>query len=177
MKIWLKELSLSDDKDYCDLLIELSKYEDAYARPVPNDFDYSEFEYFKKARIRMKENDNLPSHVVPTSTYWVMNENIPIGYATLKHEADLNHIGGNFGLCLKKEYQNKGIGSIVADILSNIAYNELGMDEIIYTSKNENIQSQKSVEKIGGNLIKIENGYHFYTVSLKEKYEKEGRKR
>ena len=163
MNIWLKELSMSDDKVYCDLLIELAKYEDVYARPVPKDFLYSEFEDFKKNRIRMRENDNLPSYVIPTSTFWVMDGDNPIGYATLSH----------FGLCLKKEYQNKGIGSIVSELLSKIAYYKLGIDEVIYTSKDENIQSQKSVEKIGGNLVKIEDGYHFYTISLKEKFEKE----
>lgn len=173
MNIWLKELSMSDDKVYCDLLIELAKYEDVYARPVPKDFLYSEFEDFKKNRIRMRENDNLPSYVIPTSTFWVMDGDNPIGYETLKHRIDMDKPGGHFGLCLKKEYQNKGIGSIVSELLSKIAYYKLGIDEVIYTSKDENIQSQKSVEKIGGNLVKIEDGYHFYTISLKEKFEKE----
>ena len=173
MNIWLKELSMSDDKVYCDLLIELAKYEDVYARPVPKDFLYSEFEDFKKNRIRMRENDNLPSYVIPTSTFWVMDGDNPLGYETLKHRIDMDKPGGHFGLCLKKEYQNKGIGSIVSELLSKIAYYKLGIDEVIYTSKDENIQSQKSVEKIGGNLVKIEDGYHFYTISLKEKFEKE----
>ena len=177
MNIYLKQIELSDGKEYCDLLMELSHYKDAYAKPVPSDFEENEFEDFKRNRIRMRENDNLPSYVVPTSTYWVMCNDEVIGYATLKHQIDVNKVGGHFGCCLKKEYQNKGIGNVVADLLSHIAYYELKIDEVIYTAKDENIQSQKSIEKIGGKLIGTHNGYHFYSVSLKDKYELEGRKK
>ena len=171
MNIWLKEISIDDDKTYCDLLIELANYPDVYARPVPIDFTYDDYEYFKKTRVRMANNDNLPSNVVQTNTYWVMSDEEPIGYATLKHKIDETVPGGYFGLWLKKTYQNKGIGTIVSNELSKIAYYELGLEEVIYTSKNENIQSQKSLEKIGAELYSIHDGYHFYRVNLKEKLE------
>lgn len=172
MNIWLKEIELEDGKDYCDLLIELAQYKDVHARPVPEDFTEDEFEGFKKNRIRMRENIDLPKNVTPTNTYWVMEDNHPIGYATLKHKANSNTIGGHFGLCLKKEYQNKGIGMVVSDLLSKIAYTELGIEEIIYTSKKENVQSQRSVEKIGGKLIDEHDGYFFYSVDIKNIYQK-----
>ena len=105
MNIWLKEISLDDDESYCDLLIELSNYKDVYARPVPNDFSYDDYECFKKTRVRMANNDNLPSNVFQTSTYWVMNDEEPIGYATLKHKINENVPGGHFGCCIKKDYQ------------------------------------------------------------------------
>lgn len=177
MNIWLKELSENDDKIYFDLLVELAGYKDAYARPVPEDFSYSEYEYFKKCRINMKNGVNLPSYATTTSTYWVMDGEIPIGYATLKHKVDPSKPGGHFGLCLKREYQNRGIGTIVSNLLSDIAYNELGIDEIIFTSKDENIQSQKSVAKIGAKLIGIHDGYHFYSYSLRKKYENSSKKK
>ena len=60
------------------------------------------------------------------------------------------------------------LGSIVADELSRIAYEELGIEEVVYTSKNENIQSQKSIEKLGGTLVGIRDGYHFYTINLQK---------
>lgn len=170
MNIWLKEIDINDDDRYCNLLIELANYEDVYARPVPNDFTKDDFEYFKKARIQMASGINLPKNVSKTSTYFVMDDNEPIGYATLKHEIDITKPGGHIGLCLKKEYQNKGIGSIVSEQLSNIAYHDLGIEKLVYTSKNENTQSQRSLSKIGATLIGIHDGYHFYEVDLKEKY-------
>lgn len=175
MNIYLKQIEMSDGKEYSDLLMELSHYKDAYARPVPSDFSEEEFEDFKKNRIRMRNNDNLPDYVVPTSTYWVICDDKVIGYATLKHRIDVNKVGGHFGCCLKKDYQNKGIGNIVAELLSKIAYYDLGIEEVIYTAKNENIQSQKSIENIGGKLIGVHNGYHFYSVNIKDKYKLEGR--
>lgn len=177
MNIWLKEIEYSDDQKFCDLLIELANYENVYARPVPSDFKYEDFVYFKEARIKMANNDNLPNNVIPTNTYWVMNEEQPIGYATLKHRIDENIPGGNFGCCLKKDYQNKGIGSIVSKQLSEIAYYDLNITEVIYTSKNENIQSQKSLENIGAELIGIHDGYHFYKVNLEEKYKNTERRK
>ena len=170
MNIWLKEIDINDDDKYCDLLIELASYEDVHARPVPMDFTKEDFLFFKKARIQMASGINLPKNITKTSTFFVMNDNEPIGYATLKHEVDINKPGGHFGLCLKKEYQNKGIGTIVSELLSQIAYYNLGIEKLIYTSKNENVQSQKSLSKIGASLLDVHDGYHFYEVDLKQKY-------
>lgn len=76
---------------------------------------------------------------------------------------------------MKKEYQNQGIGTIVSDILSSIAYHDLGITELVYSSKSENTQSQKSVDKIGGTLVTINNGDHFYKVDLEKKFNNERR--
>lgn len=176
MNIWLKEISIDDDKRFCDLLIELANYKDVYARPVPKDFTPDEFESFKKTRIRMSNNDNLPSHVFQTSTYWIMSDEEPIGYATLKHKIDENIPGGHLGVCLKKEYQNKGLGITASLQLASIAYYKLGLEEIVCTSKNENLQSQRALDKAGAKLTSIHDGYHFYKVNLKEKFEDKERR-
>ena len=146
-----------------------------YARPIPEPMEYEEFDEFKKARVNMKHKELIPENVLPTTTYWVMKDNIPIGYATLKHEMDMEKPGGHFGLCLKKEYQNQGIGSIVSQLLAEKAYYELGIEEVIFTSKEDNIQSQKSVEKIGGKLIGTRGGYRYYTYNLNDLFEGRGR--
>lgn len=176
MNIWLKAVDINDDDKYCDLLIELASYHDAYARPVPRDFTKDDFDTFKKARIKMANGVDLPSYVVPTSTYFIMDGEYPVGYATLKHKIDPNVPGGHFGCCLKKEYQNKGIGGMVSEMLSNIAYYDLGIEKVIYTSKCENIQSQRSVHKIGATLIGMHDGYYFYEMDLVKKYSEEGKK-
>ena len=69
MNIWLKEISVDDSDEYGNLLIELSRYPDVYARPVPADFELEEFESFKRTRVKMAAGDNLPSSVKQTSTY------------------------------------------------------------------------------------------------------------
>ena len=176
MNIYLKALKETDGKIYYDLIMKLTEIENVYARPVQEKFDYEDFQYFLNARVRMSLNDNLPEHTVPTNTNWVMLDDMPIGYATLKHYADYKKIGGHTGLTLLPEYQNKGIGTIVSKELELIALNELGLNEIIYTSKDENVQSQKSVDKIGGELVSIHDGYHFYKVDLIKKYNLEERK-
>lgn len=175
MNIWLKQISSSDGKEYFDLLNILSKYEDVYARPIPDFISEEDFPIFKNARVRMANNINLPKGIIPTNTYWVMANDKPIGYATLKHYLPKNYIGGHTGCCILKEFQNKGIGSLVAKELELIAMNELGLTELMYTSKNENIQSKKSIDKIGGELINIQDGYHFYKVDLLKKYDLEGK--
>lgn len=167
--IWLKELELSDGREYCSLLIELASYDDVYARPVPRDFSYDDFDSFKAARVMMATGEGLPSNVVPTSTYWVMDGEDVVGYATLKHRIDENTPGGHFGLCLRKDCQNNGIGMVVSDKLSMIAYDNFGIEKVVYTANSENNQSQRSIEKIGGELTSIRDGYHFYEVDLTKK--------
>ena len=43
MNIWLKELSIDDDKEYYELLNELSSYDNVYAKPLKNPILYEEF--------------------------------------------------------------------------------------------------------------------------------------
>ena len=175
MNISLKPIEIEDGQEYCDLLIELARYDDVYARPVPRDFEESDFLSFKVARVKMATGIDLKETIPRTNTYWVMNDDIPIGYATLKHQVDLSKPGGHFGCCLKKDYQNKGVGTIVANELSKIAYEELGIEEVIFTSKSENEQSKRSVSNIGGTFIKEENGYIFYKMNIKERFVKHGK--
>lgn len=169
MNIWVKEVSISDGEEYFSLLNELSSYADVHAKPIPEPINYDDYKYFIEARVRLSQCSEF-SNMLPTTTYWVMNNTQPIGYATLRHKADLSKAGGHLGCCLKKEYQNKGIGNIVAEELSKIAYDELGINKLIYTSKCENKQSQRSLEKIGANYIFTKDGYLFYEVDLIKKY-------
>lgn len=170
MEIWLKKLENSDGLEYYDALMKLVSENNKFAKPIPEKIEYDDFKYFINARIRLANNDNLKEGVVPTNTYWVVNKDKVIGYATLKHYADYEKPGGHTGLTLLKEYQNKGIGLIVSNYLENIALNELGIKELIYTSNIDNIQSQKSVMKIGGELVSVHNNYCFYKLDLVKKY-------
>ena len=44
---------VEDEDEFCDLLIELARYENTYARPVPSDFEPHEFDSFKRIRVKM----------------------------------------------------------------------------------------------------------------------------
>ena len=169
MNIYIKEISVDDDKKYFDLLIELANYENSYAKPVPEDFEYQEFQSFKETRVKMGMEDYISPKYVRTTTFWVMDGDLPVGYATLKHELKENTIGGHFGLCLKREYQNKGIGTYISELLSKCAY-ELGIEKVIYTAKKENIQSQKNINKIGAVYFKEDDKYYYYEDDLTKKY-------
>ena len=141
MNIWLKEITLEDGKEYYDILMELSSYKDAYAKPLPDDeMSLEDFEYFKQVRLKMKDASNIPESVMPTSTYWIMNESEPIGYATLKHKIDPNKPGGHFGCCLIKRYQNKGIGSDIIRDTGNYL-KQLGYKKVRLGVDKENPQS------------------------------------
>lgn len=172
MNIYLKEIELEDDKKYFDLLVELANYKDVYAKPVPEDFLYEEFESFKNTRVNMGKEDYISPKYVRTTTYWVMDKNNPVGYATLKHELKGNTVGGHFGLCLKQEYQNKGLGIYISDLLSEKAY-DFGIDKIVYTAKKENVQSQKNIQKINATYIKEDDKYYYYEDDLTKKYSKQ----
>ena len=176
MNIWLKEFDRDDDAIFLELLNELSSYTDVYAKPTEGILTEDEFNYFKDARIKMKEGIDLPEGVIPTTSYWVMCGDIPIGYSTLKHYVDLEKPGGHFGCCLKKDYQNKGIGKVVAELLSKIAFEEYEIEEVVFTAKKENEQSKNSLKNIGAEFVSERDGYYFYIYDLKNKFSKEGRK-
>ena len=175
MNVWLKERSLDDGDEFYNVLMTLATYKDVYARPVPNDLTKEEYPSFLEARVNLKKGVNIPSYAVITDTYWVMLDDKPIGYATIRHEVDYKKPGSHFGLCLLKEYQNKGIGSMVSELLASYDYENCGIKEVIYTAKDSNIQSQRSIEHIGAVLVDVHDGYHYYKVNLEEKYHGKGR--
>lgn len=144
MNIWLKPLELEDGDEFFEILSTLSKYDDFKARPVPDFFKKEDYETFKRATLRMANNDNLPSCIIPTNTYWIMHEEAPIGYATLRHYLHELSSDGYIKYSLLKQYQNQGLENIIENMLETIAIEELGIDNF---SQNKNYNEQNRSKK------------------------------
>ena len=175
MNIWLKELSIDDGKEFFDLLMNLTNDNSIYNRLIPDDFSIEEYESFKRTRLKLKNDSDLPEFITPASTYWIMNDNIPIGYGIIRHRLSFNQKGGHLGICLKKEYQTNEIRIIVSNLMSDIAYNDLDINEIVYVVNEDNEKNKQIVHEIGGVLIYKKDNNCFYKVDLEEKFRKERR--
>lgn len=167
MDIRLDKISKNDGLDGLEVLKEIASDEDIFGEsPVPKEID----DFLYKGFLLISEAESKEDFENPCSRYWVVLNNKKIGYADIKHNLDeeTSKIGGNIGLVLLKEYRNKGIGSIVLKELIDKAHNEIGLNEVLITTDENNISARRLIESLGGELSDIEEHCHYWFMNNKK---------
>ncbi len=96
----------------------------------------------------------LPEGYVPITELWLVNDNNDIlGTVILRHylgEEDMEE-GGHIGYDISPKYRKMGYGTKILELILPIAktYN---IDTVLLTCSDDNIGSQKIIEKNGGIL-------------------------
>lgn len=92
---------------------------------------------------------NVPQDWVPTSTFWLINEDNVVGVVRIRHR----EIGsaGHIGYDISPNYRNKGYGTEILKLALKIAF-EMGIHEAIVTCSVTNLASKNIIEKNGGKL-------------------------
>lgn len=81
--------------------------------PFPLDFDHTDFkELLAKLEVFRNGND-LPEGVVPSSTYWLVDEKELLGVSNLRHHLNdrMRHAGGHIGLGIRPSQRGDGLGN------------------------------------------------------------------
>ncbi len=109
------------------------------------------FRYFQKRDISIIQNHKL--------TILLMKNDEPIGYAHIDEEDNRKW----FGICIIKEYQNKGLGKKMMDYIFNL---ESIKDEEIYLSVDKvNIGAIHLYKKYGFEIIKDNLNYYLMKMN------------
>ena len=86
-------------------------------------------------------------------TYAVTKDGIPIGCAGLLFHPDTNHWWGDgaaeLGYWIAEEYWGHGYAAEASKVLTERAFDELGIKRIYATYRIENAQSKRVLEKLG----------------------------
>jgi len=109
-------------------------------------------EYIQRTKDH-KEGKNLPDYWVPASTYWLIDNDIFVGHVNIRHELTekLKKLGGHIGYAIRPTERKKGYGTKILELALKEA-RKIGLKRILLTCDDNNIPSQKIIEKKGGNL-------------------------
>ena len=94
---------------------------------------------------------------VPSSVYFLMIDNKIVGHLSIRHSIDnefLKRYGGHIGYGVRPSERRKGYATIML-ALALEKCNELGLEDVMVTCKEDNIGSFKTIENNGGVLEKI----------------------
>lgn len=104
-------------------------------------------------------------NVRPLSTYWFLNDGMPIGIGRFHHELtdELRKSGGNIVYCIAPQYRGKGYGAEAVRLLTE-KMREFGIPEILFTIKKDNIPSLRCAEKCGAKTTSENDSIYYLTV-------------
>lgn len=164
MDIRLDKIDTSSGLDGLEILKEIANDPDIYGEsPVPKEID----EFLYKGFLLISEAESMEDFENRCDRYWIVLDNKKIGYADIRHTLDeeTSKIGGNIGTVLIKEYRNKGLGSIILKELISKAHNEIGLNEVLVTTDENNIPARKVIESLGGELSDIDGHCHYWFMN------------
>lgn len=121
--------------------------------PFPLDFDYENFTDFLKKIEDYTTGTNIPNDAVPSSTFWLMNNDEIIGVTNLRHflNKEIEFCGGHIGLGIRPSYRGKGIGKLLmAKSIEKLQL--MGVDSVHIHCYKENTASAAMIVANGGEL-------------------------
>lgn len=155
--------------------LEEYRLDDSNANPLgyKKDTDYKEW---LTIMTNEKNGINIKEGRVPSTIYFLMNNNRIIGHVSIRHNINNNFLslyGGHIGYGIRPSKRRKGYATLLLKLALEKC-NDLGIDKVMVTCREDNIASSKTIEKNHGILKEIiyvpeENcNFKIYWINVKE---------
>lgn len=166
LKIRLKALSESDDKEIYEMISEMKLSENGFTTNFP-DNSFKEFKDSLPRLVEISNGINLAEGYVPQTIYWMYADDKPVAYGKLRHQLNdkLLEYGGHVGYVVRPSERGKGYGKIFLNELKKVA-RTMGMEELLITCDESNIGSRKVIESNNGKLEGIKEDVCKYWLKL-----------
>jgi predicted acetyltransferase len=111
----------------------------------------ADFDGFLQRLSDMERGINIAPHLVPASSFWLIDNGEYIGSLSLRHglNDDLFHFGGHIGYDIRPSKRRKGYGKEILRLGLEKA-RERGLRRVLITCDETNIGSKKIIEANGG---------------------------
>ena len=172
--IYLKFPSLEDKDKWIEYLKEY-RLDNPKAKPLSCTEDINYEEWLNK--ITNEHNGiNLQEGRVPSSVYFLMCNDEIVGNLSIRHNINndfLSLYGGHIGYGVRPSERRKGFATIMLNLALEKC-EELGIDDVMVSCKEDNIGSAKTIENNCGVLKEIifisEENCNFkkYWINVKE---------
>lgn len=167
--IYLKEINLDDiDKEY-EAIIRIPKNENGFENKYYN-IGKEDFKNIVIPKlIRNREEKDLLDGRVPSTYFFLWNDNMIVGLFKIRHYLNdaLKCGAGHIGYTILKEYRNLGYATEGLKLAIEICKNLIREDEIYLSSNKNNPQSLKVQIKCGAYLTGENEEEYFTRIKLK----------
>jgi predicted acetyltransferase len=152
MKIEIRNLSLNDGQVIYEMLQEMPTEENGFL----NAMHHATFEEFKSWLLKSDNESKgigLEEWRVPQSIFWFYVDDMPVGFGKVRHRLTEKLLldGGNIGYGIRPSARGKGYGTIQLKLLLEQA-KEIGIERVLLTINNDNINSIKLALSNGGKV-------------------------
>lgn len=122
-------------------------FEPAFADQVTTIADYI------RIRLNHAEGKNLPPQWIPSTTYWLVDNDEFIGETNIRHELTdfLRKTAGHIGYWIRPSKRHQGYGKTILKLALTKA-KDLGLQQVLITCDETNEASKKIIELNGGIL-------------------------
>lgn len=155
MKIQLRPIQLSDAETLYEFFQQLPAFENGKNNRA-NGLSREEFSDWVKRQIDSSAGKNLPEGRVPSTTFILYVDDVPVGVSNLRHYLcpSLEKNGGHIGTHILPKHRGKGYGNIITQETLKKA-KEMGIDTVLIFNHDDNMPAWRSSEKLGGKLDSI----------------------
>jgi len=155
MQINLRPLEISDADKLYDFFQQLPASENG-KNNTAHGLSREEFSQWVKKQIDASAGKNLPEGYVPSTTYILYVDGVPVGVSNLRHHLcpSLEKDGGHIGTHILPQYRGKGYGNIIKRETLKKA-KEMGIDSVLIFNHDDNVPAWRSSEKMGGKLASV----------------------
>lgn len=155
MNLFLREPTIDDKSEVLEMCKELSECGDEYPFEGAGRLDKLLNKTYEEW-LKDCEADKTIEAINPDwsngTNYLLVDENNHVyGFSQIRHslKGELINIGGNIGYVIRPTERRKGFATIQLQLLLEKA-EELGLDKVLVTCRDNNIGSKKTIEKCLG---------------------------
>lgn len=159
--LYVQKAALTDGREVYEMLQRI---------PPENGFlnscyqmDWAEFPNWLAKRVNMAQGIGLEDWQVPSTTYWLMDDGIPVAMGSLRHRLTdvLRERGGNIGYAVDSTKRGRGYGKALLGLMIQEARRMGITEELLVTIHPDNTASRRVAEANGGELRR-ETAEHVY---------------
>lgn len=163
--LYLKKISSNDGVDIYDMLQEILPNDNGFHNKACG-MTYDEFKVWLEKEYSV-DNGNLESWMVPQTSYWLCEDERPIGYGRIRHclNDNLERTSGHIGYAIRMSERGKGYGNKILSLLLDEC-KKIGIMKVQIGANLNNIASNKIIVKNDGILFKTSESKNFYYVEL-----------
>ncbi len=163
--VYLKKLSNNDGIEIYNMLQEIAYNDNGFNNKACG----MTFEQYKQWLVKEYSFDdgNLEDWMVPQTSYWLYDDNVPIGYGRIRHclNDNLRENSGHIGYAIRKTKRGKGYGNMLLSLLLDEC-KKFGISKVQIGANKNNIASNKIIVNHKGLLIRSSESKNFYLVDI-----------
>ncbi|MCL2828963.1 MAG: GNAT family N-acetyltransferase [Oscillospiraceae bacterium] len=160
----LEKLSATDGKQIYDMLQGIQRDDNGFHNTV-KDMPYEAFADWLNRDAGYAEGVGLEDWMVPATTYWLFDGDIPVGCGRLRHylNENLRKDGGHIGYAISAPFRGKRYGTEILRLLL-IEADKMGIQEVHIGANRDNERSNKVIRSNGGVLHRETDSKYYYII-------------